>query len=406
MAKPRQVAPPARHVALLIETSKSYGRSLLHGISQYVKEHGPWSLFFEPRDLFTSVPPWLKTWRGDGIIARLSNPAIARAVLRTRLPVVNLSSALPDLDVPRIEANTHTLGQMALRHLLERGFRRFAFLGDDVNFPLWSHRVQDGFARAVSDAGYPCDLFTLPRAHLLSWEREQEALARWIGALAKPVGVFVVNDSRGQRLLDACRRAEVQVPDQVAVLGNENDELVCTMASPPLSSLIPNAEKMGYEAAAMLDRMMAGGARPKGVVSFETLGAATRQSTDVQAHEDPIVGDAVRFIRENAGVGIKVKQVLDHVGVSRSNLDQRFTATLGRTPHDEIVRVQLQRAMELLSQTTLKTLAVAEKAGFRHLEYMGVVFRKKLGLTPGEYRKRVGQRIGGLSTLPLLPDRA
>jgi LacI family transcriptional regulator len=248
--------------------------------------------------------------------------------------------------------------------------------------------VGDSFVATVRAAGHPCTRFA-GAARPLPWAREQTALARWIAELPKPVAVFVVNDSRGQRLLEACRRVGAAVPDEVAVLANENDELVCSMATPPLSSLIAATEKMGYEAARLLDRVMAGGPRPRNVVSFAPLGVATRQSTDVQAHADPVVARAVRFIREHAGDGIRVPQVLAQVGVSRTNLDRRFRAALGRTPHDEIVRVQLQRAMELLAQTTLKTLAVAEKAGFRHVEYMGVVFRKKLGLTPGEYRKRV-----------------
>ncbi len=385
----------ARQVALLIETSKSYGRNLLHGISQYVREHDPWSLFFEPRDTFSAPPAWLDTWKGDGIIARLSNMTIARAVLRTKIPVVNLSSALPHLDIPRVEASTRRLAQLAWHHFMEHGFRHFAFLGDEINYPSWTKRVGDDFVALVQGAGLPCDRFSLPRgaAAKLSWAAEQRELSRWIADLKKPVGVFAINDSRGQRLLDACRRTGVQVPEQVAVLGNENDELICTMASPPLSSLVPNAEKMGYEAAALLDRLMSGAAIRRRVLVLDSLGVAERQSTDVQAHEDATVASAMQFIRENACQGIRVKQVVAHVGVSRTNLERRFSAALGRTLHDEIVRVQLQIAMDLLAKTPLKTLAVAQKAGFRYAEYMGVVFRRELGVTPGEYRKRIGQHI-------------
>jgi LacI family transcriptional regulator len=152
--------------------------------------------------------------------------------------------------------------------------------------------------------------------------------------------------------------------------------------------VVINADAMGYQAARLLDRMMAGGRRTASVIGFKPLEIATRQSTDVEAHADAVVAQAVRFIRENARTGIRMRDVLARVGVSRSNLDRRFREALGRTPHDEIVRIQLQRAKELLAGTSLKILAVAERAGFRHVEYMGVVFRKKLGLTPGEYRKR------------------
>jgi LacI family transcriptional regulator len=392
-------------VALLVETSKAYGRGLLRGIGQYVVEHGPWSLYFEPRDVFTLPPRWLRGWRGDGIIGRLSTPAIARAVLRTRLPVVNLSSALPQLDVPRLEADTDALARVALEHLLERGFRRFAFVGDEVGYPAWSRRVAASFATRVERAGHRCDVFRSPgsTARPPRWEVEQAALGRWIARLPRPVAVFAINDLRGQRVLDACRRVGAAVPDEVAVLGNENDELVCGLATPPLSSVVSSPEKIGYEAARLLDRLMAGGRRGRLVLSFPPLVVATRQSTDVQAHTDPVVARAVRFIRESACTGIGVPAVVAHVAVSRATLDRRFRQTLGHSPHDEIVRVQLQRAMELLSQTGLKTLAVAEKSGFRHLEYMGVVFRKKLGLTPGEYRKRVTGQSIGFATIPPVP---
>ncbi len=375
------------HVALLIETSKGYGRGLLQGIGQYVVENGPWSLTFEPRDLFSSPPAWLRTWRGDGIIARLSTPTLARAVLRLGVPVVNLSSALPALDVPRLEADTDAVADLALSHLVERGFRRFGFLGDTASFPAWSRRMGRSFLRAVRATGYRCELFRGSMNR--SWHRDQGALGRWVASLPKPIAVLAVNDARGERLLAACRRLDVAVPDEVAVLGYENDELVCTLATPPLSSVVPNTTLVGYEAARLLDQLMARTAPPgKHVLTFVPLSVATRQSTDVQAHTDPLVAQALRFIRENASGGIQVRDLLPQVHVSRTTLDLRFRQALGRTPHDEILRVKLERACDLLAQTQLKTLAVAEKAGFRHLEYMGVVFRRKLGLTPGQYRKR------------------
>jgi LacI family transcriptional regulator len=216
-------------------------------------------------------------------------------------------------------------------------------------------------------------------ARPLPWGREQAALGRWIAELPKPVAVFVVNDSRGQRLLEACRRVGAAVPDEVAVLANENDELVCSMATPPLSSLIAATEKMGYEAARLLDRLMAGGPRPRKRRGVRPAGRGHAPVDRRAGARRSVVARAVRFIREHAGDGIRVPQVLAQVGRVAHQPGPPLRAALGRTPHDEIVRVQLQRAMELLAQTSLKTLAVAEKAGFRHVEYMGVVFRKKLG---------------------------
>ena len=187
-----------RRVALLVETSKSYGRDLLTGINQYARENTHWSLRFEPRDLFSPPPPWLRTWDGHGIICRLSSPAIARPVLATRLPVVNLSSALPNLRMPRIEVDNQALVDMSFDHLYERGLRRFAFLGDDVDFPSWSHQIGHLFAKRTRREDYPCSLFSVPghanaRATTRrSWERELTALARWTGRLEYPIGIVAI----------------------------------------------------------------------------------------------------------------------------------------------------------------------------------------------------------------------
>jgi LacI family transcriptional regulator len=380
-----------RRVALLIETSKSFGRGVLRGIDRYIREHGPWSIFLEPRALGSSPPRWLATWKGDGIIARISDPKIARAVRRSGRPVVNLSSSLPELRFPCIETNPRTQAQLAFAHLLERGFRDFGFVADERHHPRWSRKVGERFAELVRAAGHRFHEIELRRGgrggRPPSWESEQRALGRWVSGLPKPVGVLTINDPVGQQFLDACRRVSAPVPERVAVIGIENDELICAMCDPPLSSVAQNPEKAGYEAAALLDRLMAGGAPPKEILTVEPLGVVTRQSTDVQAHADPVVAQAVRAIREGACRGIQVDRIARDLGVSRSTLDRRFAAALGRSPHDEITRIQLQRAMDLLANTSLKTLAVAESAGFKHPEYMGAVFRRKLGMTPGEYRK-------------------
>jgi LacI family transcriptional regulator len=247
------------------------------------------------------------------------------------------------------------------------------------------------FAELVRAAGHRCHEIVLRPGRRggrpPSWESDQRALGRWIAGLPKPVGVLTINDPVGQQVLDACRRVSAPVPERVAVMGIENDELFCALCDPPLTSIAQNPEKAGYDAAALLERLMAGAPPPQGIITVEPLAVVTRQSTDVEAHADPVVGRAVRLIREGACRGLQVDDVARAAGVSRSTLDRRFTAALGRSPHDEITRIRLQRAMDLLAHTSWKTLAIAEAAGFRHAEYMGAVFRQKLGLTPGEYRK-------------------
>jgi LacI family transcriptional regulator len=375
-------------VALLIETSKAYGRGLLAGIRRYVKQQRqPWSIFLEPAALGREPPPWLEHWDGDGIIARVSDLRIARAIARSGLPAINLSSALPGLRLPSIQTNPEALARLAVRHFFERGLRRLTFVGDDANHPRWSRIVGARFASAVRAAGGTCAEAAPVLPAAASWEQRQEALARWVRALPKPVGALAVTDPRGHELVEACRRARVAVPQEAAVLGIENDELLCDFSDPPLSSIAANAEKIGHEAASLLAQWVAGRPPARRVRLVEPLGVVTRQSTDVQAHSDPIVGQALRFIRATACDGIRVQAVVDHVQVSRSNLERRFGQALGRSPHDEILRIQLEHAKDALAHTDLKTAAVARSAGFSHVEYMGFVFRRELGVSPGEFRK-------------------
>jgi LacI family transcriptional regulator len=388
-------------IALLIETSKSYGRGILRGIDRYVKEHVAWSLYLEPRALGTLPPPWLRRWKGDGIIARISDPNIAEVILNVDLPTVNLSSAMPELAFPCIESCPRAQARMAARHLLERGFQNFAFCGDGGQFNNWSLRVEGyfrGFLRHAGRRGMTINDLYLGKSRS-DWDAEQEALAMWISRLPKPNGILAINDPTGLRVLDACHRAGVMVPEQVGVIGLENDDLVCSMTDPPLTSLMLNSQQVGYQAAELLDNLIAGKPAPNRIISVEPVGIVTRQSTDIQAHPDEVVAKAIRFIRKCACEGIKVEDVLSEVRVSRSSLDRRFKTALGRTPHEEIVRAQLKAAMQLLAETELNLLEIAIKTGYNHPEYMGVVFRRELGITPGEYRRQAAN-----SPLSKVPD--
>lgn len=376
-------------VALIVETSKSYGRGILRGINRYVKEHKQWSICLEPRFADSSPPIWLRRWKGHGIIARLADQKIAQAVLRTGLPTINLGAQLPDIDLPCIESNPRSIAKIVARHFLERGLRNFGFCGEKLAADDWSARVAAHFRSVLRHTG--------PNGHCVverffenrprDWDKELAQLSTWIARLPKPIGIFAINDSIGMRVLEAAHLAGASVPEDVAVLGLENDELVCSMACPPLSSVSTNAEMIGYRAAELLDGLMNGEVPSRKITTVEPISIVTRQSTDIQAHVDEVVAKAVRFIRMWASEGINVDDVLREVDVSRSSLDRRFKAALGRTPHEEIVRAQLQTAMRLLSETDLNLTQIAMKSGFKHAAYMGAVFKRELKMTAGQYRQ-------------------
>ncbi len=382
--------PP--HVALLIETSLAYGRGLLRGIAQYAREHGPWSVYFRPQGLDAPPPPWLERWRGDGILARIDNRRMAKAVMRTRLPVVDVRNALADLGLPGIGPDNHAVAQLAFQQFLASGLERFGF----CTAPRGQNRFLDArcdyFRELVEEAGYCCEVYQ-PRSNArgdLAWEQEQERLARWLAKLPKPVGVMACDDDRGLQVLDACLRAKILVPDEVAVIGVNNDEHLCGLSNPPLSSIDVNPERIGYEAAALLDRLMAGGKPPKKVRELPPRGLVVRQSSDVIGIADRQVAAALRLIRAHVGESLGVSNVADALDISRSTLERRFVKLLGRTPKQEILRVQLAKAQELLSRTGLSTALVAEKAGFRSAGYFCEVFHRRMGCTPGEYRRNHG----------------
>jgi LacI family transcriptional regulator len=377
------------HVALLIETSRSYGRGVLRGVRRYLSEHGPWSVYLETRALDSQGPPWLKNWRGDGILTRTGSRALARLVRAADVPAVELRSTRHGIRLPWVGVDNRALGQLVAEHLLDRGFRRFGVCALDTE-QYFRERCAN-YIEMLRQRGFPCAVFAAPpyAEQPLQWEKQQEELTDWLRQLPKPVGVMACTDQLGFWLLDACRRAEAAVPEEVAVVGVENDESLCAMATPPLSSVALNTERIGYVAAELLDRLMKRKRADAPDIFIEPLGIVTRQSSDVVAVEDEAVAAALRFIRENACAGIHVDDVLDAVPLSRSKLERDFRELLGRSPNAEIRRVQLGRVRQLLVETDLTLAAIAARSGFSRAEYLCAVFKEAFGATPNQYRAAV-----------------
>lgn len=379
--------PP--HVALLVETSLASGRDILRGIARYVREHQPWALYHEPRSLGDALPGWLRDWRGDGIIARVQNAEIARAVKVTGLPVVDVLGVVPDAKLPLVHVDDMLIARMAAAHLLERGFHYFGFFG--VSDENWSERRRDGFRHSLRVPAGHIHVFEMPRRMMTRtpWERQQDRIARWLVALPKPIGIMVGSDQHGPHLLEACRRAKIAVPDEVAVVGVDNDETLCEVCNPPLSSVQAGHQVVGYNAAALLGRLMAGAGVPAQPAFVQPQGVVTRRSSDVLATRDRQVAAALRIIREHVGPTLTAARVVAQIPVSRSMLQRRFRKEIGRSIHDEIVNARLKRARQLLAESELTLADIAERTGFKHQEYFGAVFKAHFRQTPAEYRKEV-----------------
>jgi LacI family transcriptional regulator len=383
-------------VALLIESSRSYGRELLMGIAKYVRIHGPWSIEFEEGDPGEHFPKWFGRWKWDGIIARVSTPPMEVLLRRAGVPVVDLSGSLPEARFPRIRSDEQAVGGMAAEHLLERGFKNFAFCG--FNGTDWSDLRRASFERRISEAGFVCQAFESPgptKSFSISdyeehGERHERDLMRWLQSLPKPCGLMACNDARGRQVLNCCREVGVAVPDEVAVIGVDKDEVFCELSDLPLSSVILNTQQIGFEAAALLARLMAGESAESASIVVKPMGVMARQSTDVLAIDDRHIASALKHIREQACAGLDVESILKVVPLSRSVLERRFSQILGISPKAEILRVRLDRVCRLLTESDLPLAEVAQKAGFEHPEYMSRLFKKKMGITPGEFRKNSG----------------
>lgn len=374
-----------KKVALLVETSNGYARDLLQGVRAWQREHGAWAIRLFEQGRGSAVPGWLRGWNGDGVIARVENRRIAAALAATGLPVVDVSAAVVPGRFPRVATDGAGVARAALDHLRERGFRHFAYCG--YSRLRWSVARGAAFAAQVREFGGACASYSTPApASRDPADAEIAGIARWLATLPKPVGILACYDIRGQQVLEACKVAGLAVPTEVGVVGVHNDELVCELCDPPLTSVIPNARRAGYEAAALLARMMAGRRTPPGVRLLPPLGVAARQSTDVVAVDDASVAAAARFIREHATSGIGVADVLRAVPMSRTLLERRFRKMLGRSPGAHITKVRIEQVKTLLVTTGLTVGAIAERTGFEHAEYLSVAFRRESGLTPTRYR--------------------
>ena len=383
-----------KHVAVLIGSSGSYGRGLLRGVAKYNRERANWSTFFRPQTLIDQGPAWLKDWKGDGILAQVGTDAFADMLAKLGIPVVNLRFNENPGRLPHVGLNHVEVGVIAAQHLLSLGLKQFAFYGSAKGTHAGLDERAKAFAGEIEQAGFNCATFmpTSKSSHN-DWEGGQARLAKWLQSLPKPIGLMASNDERGLRVLDACRRVGISVPDDIAVIGVDNDELLCELSIPPLTSVDVNGEYIGFEASAALDTLMSGQNLASHTTLLSPRTIVTRRSTDVIASEDAEVNRVVSFIRQHGGRPLSVVDVLRHVNMSRASLQQRMKRVLGHTIHEEIERVRLSRVKRLLVESDLTIKQLTVQTGFSSVQYMTRVFRAAVGETPAQYRRTRESKI-------------
>ncbi len=380
-------------VGLLIQSSLEYGRGLLRGIARYMSEHESWAIYHRPGVLFDALPPRFREWGPEGIIAQLESPKLVRQIRRMKVPAVDLFALHAIPGIPRLTSDHRAVVRMVVEDFLARRYESFAYCG--LPGVHYSEIRCKHFVELLGRAGYEVAVYEASRFAGTHGVFDREAaglletrrLGRWIADLPKPLALLAGSDLRAQQVVGACRQFEISVPGDVAVMGVGNDELICRLSNPSLSSVALNSERIGYEAAVMLERMLRGRAAPQRPILVEPRGIVARKSTGALAIADGDVAAAVQFIREHVAERVTTTEVAEHVALSRSTLQRRFAAALGRSPRDEILRAQLDRVRQLLIDTDLPLARVAELAGFHYVESMCRLFKRRLGLTPGQFRK-------------------
>lgn len=379
---------------MLIERSRAFGRQLLSGISHYADLHYPCEFCMEPEFYRLSGSEqfwWTNIVDAHGVIAHTWNPKVIEMILDSGLPAVICGIPEPKANACRILTNELAVGSMAAEYLLERGFQRFAFCGfDDM---VWSRKRGEYFSRRVGQAGFEVYFYKQPRhkKHRLV-HNERPVIAKWLKSLPRPIAILACCDDRTHDVLDACKLADLEVPDEVAILGVDNDELVCRLSCPQISSLALGTERAGYEAAKVLEKLMTGGkiTTSERTIENRPLYIVTRESTDVLAVEDREVAAAVRFIREHVRETITVGDVAQAATLSRRTLEQRFRRVRGHSVFEEIKRVRLDQLAHMLVDTNLPIAQIAAGLQFPDTANLSRWFKRESGMNPSEYRKRFG----------------
>ncbi|MBI6912072.1 XylR family transcriptional regulator [Pseudomonas palleroniana] len=384
--------PPVHRIALLFNGSKIYDRGIIAGIGNYLSStRASWDLFLE--EDFLCRLKGIEHWQGDGIIADFDDPLIGEALAGSRLPVVAVGGSYEDAraypkGIPYVATDNHGLMKLAYEHLIEAGLTRFAcFSLPPAQSNRWAQEREKAFRSLLTRDGVPVEIYRGLGTSAPLWDSAVEQQIAWLESLPKPIGIIAVTDARARQLLQACLTAGIAVPEEVALIGIDNDPLTRTLTRVPLSSVIQGTETMGRTAAALLHQMLHGKPCAGTQILVPPEAINVQASSLHQPLGNPYVMQALLFIRQYACQGIKTAQVAAYVGVSRSSLESHFRKERGCSVHDEILRFKLAAAAKGLENHRVAIAEVAARCGFKSAQYLHTVFRREFGCTPREYQQ-------------------
>lgn len=373
-------------VVLLIESSRVSGRALLYGIAKYAHHHGPWSFYWEAGGLEKHCTA-VDSLEADGVIARDIDVGAAGVSPGWKIPAIVIGHRHQEVPgMANVVTDADSISEMAARHLLGCGFRHFGFCGY-LKTP-WSSARAEAFCRRIKDAGFETRMHEVRAgARSKNWRAVRDSIIRWLSDLPRPIGLMACNDDLGKEVLEACRLGGLRVPDDVAVVAADNDEVICGLSNPPLSSVAIDFERAGYEAADILNQMMRGAASVPRRILVRASHIVPRRSTDILAIEDASLARGLRFIRDYVGGDLTVQMAARAAGLSRRVFEKRVRKYLNLSVLEEIRRVRTDRIARMLVETDLPVAQIAERQGFGDVQHVARYFRAAKGLSPLAYRK-------------------
>jgi LacI family transcriptional regulator len=379
-----------QRIAVLMSQADMHTRGIFAGITRYARPLRAWQFHLGLPD--ARILPGLRKWKPHGIIATLPHADLEKRFASLKLPMVNCSSNLTSDAVHRVITDNQAVGRLAADYLLSRGYEHLAFCGE-TGMGASVDRYAS-FCQAVSDKVH---CFVDPHGQQqvgeVGWRvsDQDQQLRQWLIDLPKPAGILACHDLMAMVLLEVCRQLHINVPGELAILGVDDDSMLCQMAYPTLSSVRMAHERIGFEAARLLDQVMLEPLLPKQCIRIGPLNIVTRQSTDALASDDRLVAQAVRYIQEHADQPIRVTDVVEQTTVSRRNLEMRFDASLGKSILEVIQQAHVDLACQLLSSTQISIEQIASASGFNSRERFSAVFHERIGQTPGSYRHQQQQ---------------
>jgi LacI family transcriptional regulator len=379
-------------IVLLLDFSEEYHKNLLRGIIRYSREFGPWVFFRMPiyyRETIgiDGILKWAKDWGAKGLIGQLHSNTDIRKFTDAGISVIAQDFEERFKDVPNITGAYDETGLLGAAYFLKKGFKNFAFYG--FNDIVWSRERAEGFEKKIKEAGYSVHFFEHKRSQSMDlWYYKPSALRKWLKSLPKPIALMTCDDNQGLHITEASRHTGIRIPEEVAVLGVDNDESVCFLSDPPLSSISLDVEKGGYEAAKLMQQMIAGDNKRFYNITVKPTHVNTRASSDIYSTNDAHIVSALKYIHLNMDKKLKVEQVLRQVPLSRRSLEKRFIKTTGYPVYRYIYNLRMEKFAEWLLETKMTVIEIAQELGFNDTKNIARQFKHIKGLTPLEYREK------------------